>query len=298
MPVIVHLSDIHFGAQLDELAESLVADIWDHPDLVVVSGDLTQRARRDQFTHARAFLDRLPAPVLTVMGNHDVPLFDLPRRLVSPTGRYRTFITPSLDPVFDVPDWLPSGWTRCRHGDGRPDMSPYAAGGSGARRLDGSSERGVAGPRHAPPRTPGKPLRTPAVGSTSSTRAAKPVWLCFFLGHTHTARVDVVTIGADGRHHALAVVAGTAVGPRTRGTANTYNVVKLMRPMEVGATVTVEIRQAKRWAGWPVEMWRSTTATLASSLVPGHEIGLLSSENTWRPRQTRTCSTGSGGPSG
>ncbi len=58
-----------------------------------------------------------------------------------------------------------------------------------------------------------------------------------------------MTIGADGRHHALAVVAGTAISSRTRGTANTYNVVSLTRPMGVGATVTVEIRQAKR-SGW------------------------------------------------
>jgi len=253
VPVIVHLSDIHFGAQLDELAESLVADIWDHcPDLVVVSGDLTQRARRDQFTRARAFLDRLPAPVLTVMGNHDVPLFDLPRRLVSPTGRYQTYVTPSLDPIFDLPGLVAVGL------DSMPAWR-WKAGHVSSRQADlardtlGRSPKGAW--RLLVTHHPVLPANLSALrGRQHLVDACDQAGVALFLsGHTHTARVDVVTIGADGRHHALAVIAGTAISSRTRGTANTYNVVRLMRPMGVGATVTVEIRQAKRsvWVAGP-----------------------------------------------
>ena len=249
MPVIVHLSDIHFGAQLDVLAESLVADIWDHrPDLVVVSGDLTQRARRDQFTRARSFLDRLPGPVLTVMGNHDVPLFDLPRRLVSPTGRYQTHVTSSLDPVFDLPNLVTVGL------DSMPAWR-WKAGHVSSRQADlvrdtfGRSPKGAW--RVLVTHHPVLPANLSALrGRQHLVDACHQAGVAVFLsGHTHTARVDVVAIGADGRHHALAVVAGTAISSRTRGTANTYNVVNLMGPMEVGATVTVEIRQAKR-PGW------------------------------------------------
>lgn len=78
MTRLIHLSDLHFGATtpalLDPLCE-MVAELA--PDMVVVSGDLTQRARPAQFAQAAAFMARLPAPVLAIPGNHDVPLWNL-----------------------------------------------------------------------------------------------------------------------------------------------------------------------------------------------------------------------------
>jgi 3',5'-cyclic AMP phosphodiesterase CpdA len=250
VPVIVHLSDIHFGAQLDALAESLVADIWDHrPDLVVVSGDLTQRARRNQFTGARSFLGRLPGPVLTVMGNHDVPLFDLPRRLVSPTGRYQKYVTPSLDPVVELPglvavglDTMPAWRWKAGHVSSRQAELVRDAVGrspSGAWRVLVTHH-------------PVLPANLSALrGRQRLVDACDHAGVAVFLaGHTHTASVDVVPLGADdGHRRALAVAAGTAISSRTRRTANAYNVVNLSGPMEVGATVTVQIREADG-SGW------------------------------------------------
>ena len=78
------------GGSTTELAEALLADLAAlAPDLVVVSGDLTQRARRAQFRAARRFLDRLPAPYVVVPGNHDIPLYDVVRRIFRPLDRYR-----------------------------------------------------------------------------------------------------------------------------------------------------------------------------------------------------------------
>ena len=65
-----------------------------------MSGDLTQRARRRQFQHAAAFLDRLPFPKVVVPGNHDVPLFNLAARLFDPFGGYRRWISPDLEPAY------------------------------------------------------------------------------------------------------------------------------------------------------------------------------------------------------
>ena len=170
-----------------------MADIWDHrPDLVVVSGDLTQRARRDQFTRARAFLDRLPAPVLTVMGNHDVPLFDLPRRLVSPTGRYQTYVTPSLDPVFDLPDLVAVGL------DSMPAWR-WKAGHVSSRQADlardtlGRSPKGAW--RVLVTHHPVLPANLSALrGRQHLVDACDQAGVALFLsGHTHTARVDVVS---------------------------------------------------------------------------------------------------------
>ncbi|HVF30966.1 MAG TPA: metallophosphoesterase family protein [Pyrinomonadaceae bacterium] len=99
MKTIVHMSDIHFGDADAAVVERLVEKVEElEPDLVVVSGDLTQRARRIQYRAARAFLDRLPRPQLVVPGNHDVPLYDVFNRFLNPLRRYKKFITDDLAP--------------------------------------------------------------------------------------------------------------------------------------------------------------------------------------------------------
>ena len=101
MRTLVHLSDLHFGRVDAELLDPLVAAVAAAtPALVVVSGDLTQRAREREFEEARDFLDRLPAPRLVVPGNHDVPLYRVWERFLSPLGKYRRIIEPDLEPSF------------------------------------------------------------------------------------------------------------------------------------------------------------------------------------------------------
>jgi len=98
---LAHLSDLHFGrvdpAAVEGLLRSLEAA---RPDLVVVSGDFTQSARTGEFRAARAFLDRLPAPVFAVPGNHDLPQWNPVERLLRPYDRYRRFIGEELEPVW------------------------------------------------------------------------------------------------------------------------------------------------------------------------------------------------------
>src|SRR5215208_2322300 len=107
MPRIIHLSDLHFGAHDPKLVDAVEGQVnADKPDLVVVSGDFTQRARTEQFKEACEFLDRLREAghdVLGVPGNHDVPLYDVLRRFLSPLARYRRFIDDSLCPFVELP---------------------------------------------------------------------------------------------------------------------------------------------------------------------------------------------------
>ena len=78
MRKIVHISDVHFGTANAAVVELVVAKINEiSPDVLVVSGDLTQRAKSEEFKQARAFLDRLPKPQIIVPGNHDVPLYNV-----------------------------------------------------------------------------------------------------------------------------------------------------------------------------------------------------------------------------
>jgi 3',5'-cyclic AMP phosphodiesterase CpdA len=107
MARLIHLSDLHFGAHDDRLVAAVEARVHDEkPDLVVISGDFTQRARTEQFRQACAFLGRLRDAgheVLGVPGNHDVPLYDVLRRFLSPLTRYRRYIDDTLCPFHQLP---------------------------------------------------------------------------------------------------------------------------------------------------------------------------------------------------
>ena len=101
---IAHLSDLHFGRHDTVVVDGLTASLTAiQPDAVVISGDLTQRARRSQFAAARAFIDGLRGaglPVIVVPGNHDVPLYDITRRFFRPLARFRRYIESDPYPLF------------------------------------------------------------------------------------------------------------------------------------------------------------------------------------------------------
>lgn len=99
---ILHVSDLHFGPPfVDEVAEAALRVAHELlPDVVVVSGDLTQRARRDQFLDAKEYLGRFPeAPMLVIPGNHDVPLYRIVQRLTNPHANYTEVIGADLNPI-------------------------------------------------------------------------------------------------------------------------------------------------------------------------------------------------------
>jgi len=99
--IVAHISDLHFGrvdpALLEPLRHALEALA---PHVLVVSGDLTQRARSRQFREARAFLDTLPTPQIIVPGNHDVPLYNVVKRFYKPLHDYERYISQDLEPAY------------------------------------------------------------------------------------------------------------------------------------------------------------------------------------------------------
>jgi 3',5'-cyclic AMP phosphodiesterase CpdA len=105
MLTLLHASDMHFGKPFNpRVAEVFKASIEEiSPDLLVLSGDFTQRAKVREYQAARDFLDELPGiPVVVTPGNHDVPLYRVWERLLSPHKNYRRFISPELDSVTTV----------------------------------------------------------------------------------------------------------------------------------------------------------------------------------------------------
>ena len=129
MSVVLHFSDPHFGTEQQPVVEALLALARaERPELAILSGDITQRARRSQFRAARSFVDRLEAgATLCIPGNHDIPLFDLLARLWSPYGHYREAFGDDLEPVFESSTLLAVGvnttrQSRHKHGEVSPEQ--------------------------------------------------------------------------------------------------------------------------------------------------------------------------------
>lgn len=127
MSLLLQVSDPHFGTERPDVVDALrELVVRERPGVLVLSGDITQRARRSQFDAARRFVDSLAIPrVLTLPGNHDIPLFNLFARLFDPYANYRRAFGQDLEPVLDTADLLAIAvktTRRRRHCDG--EVSP------------------------------------------------------------------------------------------------------------------------------------------------------------------------------
>jgi 3',5'-cyclic AMP phosphodiesterase CpdA len=101
---LVHLSDIHFGMEDKGAIEAALAMTLDlAPSLTLVTGDLTLAGRTTEFMAARAWLDRLPGPLIATPGNHDTPYYNLFVRSFSPFHRWRRYIGADDFAVYDGP---------------------------------------------------------------------------------------------------------------------------------------------------------------------------------------------------
>lgn len=113
---LIHISDLHFGAVDPGLPNNLrTAIIAAKADLLVVSGDLTQRGRKTEFQQAKEFLDSLPIPQLVVPGNHDVQgSWNFWERFLTPFGNYRNIINTNLEPVWSTSGLIVNGANSAR----------------------------------------------------------------------------------------------------------------------------------------------------------------------------------------
>ena len=99
---LLQISDVHFGPfYVPKVGDALLRAVEELDfDILIMSGDFTQRAKREQFAAARAFLDQLPqVPTILTPGNHDVPLYRVFERIFNPYGLYKEYISKDLDMV-------------------------------------------------------------------------------------------------------------------------------------------------------------------------------------------------------
>lgn len=223
--VITHVSDLHLGAHDPAAVETLAADVAAvHPTLTVVTGDCTMRARTSQFRAARALLDRLPAPQLVVLGNHDVPLISVVRP-VAPYRRYQQLVESDLDPVVRLPGLTALGlqsMPRWRWKSGRVSRRQADA----VRAVLGAAPAGAVRllAMHHPACAGGLAR---LVGRARLLRALAAARADLVLaGHTHVPHSRSVDLPGTS-HRLVEVVAGTATSRRTRGVGRSWTVIRI-----------------------------------------------------------------------
>jgi 3',5'-cyclic AMP phosphodiesterase CpdA len=235
MRLIAHLSDIHFGSLNHQVVEPLIEKITElMPDVVAVSGDLTQRARSHQFKEASAFLDRLPRPQIVVPGNHDVPLHNVWARFFQPLKKYRQFITEDLRPVHQDDEIAVVGlntarsltikggrindrqvaWIREKLCNLEPEVIRIVVTHHPFDLPEGHDERNLVG-------------RARMAMETLASCGAD----LFLAGHLHVSHTthSATRYNIEG-HSALLVQAGTATSSRGRGEENSFNLIRIDKP--------------------------------------------------------------------
>ena len=122
---VLHFSDVHFGREHGEAVAATVDYAHAVPnDLVLVTGDITQRGYRREFEAAGRWLEALPEPVFVTVGNHDVPYWNVPDRLFRPWRRFeRATGHPAHDHEFRSDRLMVRGVTTARGWQARLNWS-------------------------------------------------------------------------------------------------------------------------------------------------------------------------------
>jgi 3',5'-cyclic AMP phosphodiesterase CpdA len=242
MRTIVHLSDVHFGRLDPAVVEPLVSTIQSiRPDLVALSGDLTQRARESQVRAARRFIDTLALPMLVVPGNHDVPLWNVAARFITPFRRYTRHITTDLEPMHEDDEMIVVGVNTARSfawGEGRISTSQVDTIVTRLAAVPASRLRIVVThhPFDLPPGVEEQRLLGRA--HMAMARLAEAGADLFLAGHLHVSHIShSVERYRIAGHSALIVQAGT-VSTRSRGEQPSFNVLRVERPHIVVARFT------------------------------------------------------------
>jgi 3',5'-cyclic AMP phosphodiesterase CpdA len=262
MRLVAHLSDIHFGAIDHHLVEPLIRYLNKlRPDVIAVSGDLTQRARSYQFKAARAFLDALPQPQIVVPGNHDISAHNLFDRFLRPLHKYRHYITTDLCPFFADEELAITGINTARSlvikgGRINEDQINYIR--EKLEPLSDDVTKIVV--THHPFDLPEGFDEDDIVGRArlAMERLANSGIDLFLAGHMHISYTGHTAKRYHfHKHSALVVQAGTATSHRGRGEANSFNLIRVAHP-QIGVERHVWSPERRQFEPASIELFTHT----------------------------------------
>ena len=248
MRTIAQISDLHFGRHSTTVAEDLLASVSRHdPQLVVLSGDFTQRARHEEFVEARRFLARIPQPKLVVPGNHDVPLYNVVARFLAPLAKYEQYVSPAglAGSFFRDQEISVLGINTARRftrKNGRVSLEQMGQ----IRRIFADVPKSVfkALVTHHPLGVPtdADPVELAGRALLALEAIANAGVHLLFSGHHHRALSGHLVDELGCRAAVLILHAGTAISTRMRGNeGNSYNLVRIA---ETSVDVSVMAWQA------------------------------------------------------
>ena len=236
MRKIVHISDVHFGMADLTVVERLIKSINElGADILIVSGDLTQRAKTKEFVAARDMLDRLPQPQIVVPGNHDVPMYNIYHRFAEPLTRYKKHITDDLSPFFSDDELAVAGVNTTRSltvKSGRINAEQVAEIRLKMKDLPERMLKVVV--THHPFDVPEGVNADDIVGRAKKAMpliAASGAYV-FLAGHLHVSHIgnSARRYKLDDGYSALIIQAGTAASTRERGEENSFNFLEYEYP--------------------------------------------------------------------
>lgn len=251
MSLLLQVSDPHFGTERPPVAQALLRLARAQaPDVLLLSGDITQRARRGQYAAARAFVERLGVPrVLAIPGNHDIPLFNVAERLLAPYREHVRAFGPELEPEHASDDLLllALNTTRpWRHKDGEVSAAQIERVARRLERADARQLRIVA--VHQPVAVTQPRDRTNLLhGHEAAVRRWAAAGCDLILGgHIHLPYVLPLSARfLDLPREVWAVQAGTALSSRLRHEAD--NSVNLVRTLPAPGGPTPRACLVERW---------------------------------------------------
>ena len=251
MRKIAHISDLHFGAADEFVAERLIECVNRlGPDLLICSGDLTQRARTSQFQEARAFLDRLPQPQLIIPGNHDVPMYNVYDRFVNPLEKYEAMITSELEPFISDEEIAVAGINTARSltiKGGRINREQVERLRDKMAQLPDGMLKVIV--THHPFDVPDGEDEDDIVGRAKKVLPiiAESGADVFLSGHLHKSHIghSARRYKLDTGYSALIIQAGTAISNRERGEENSFNFMEFDHPLLSVHKFTCPIRSER-----------------------------------------------------
>ncbi|MBL4803561.1 MAG: metallophosphoesterase [Alphaproteobacteria bacterium] len=229
---IIHLSDLHFGTETDDLVNLTLEHIREaKADFVIISGDFTQIGNKPEFVAARQFIDDIILPTLCIPGNHDVPQRNLYERFTRPYKKYKAHICDDLMPTYNndlveliginsarraLPHW---NWA-----NGAVSLQQRSALESFFKDTPAEKWR-ICTMHHPIHKIADMPIDVTVLGRKRTLECFHTLKVDLVLtGHVHHAAFDMI---GDEQHKTAFISASTALSSRKRGHENGFNIIEI-----------------------------------------------------------------------